>query len=217
MIPGRFQLSSLTAIRSVSSAVYPGRARNVPRDGKGRSMRAQWTTLVFSLLIGVASSATADTNWKTFPGTSCQTNSSNAFYDGFGGLCNESRREDMSITCAVTRDYSISKFPIELMVSGRSGNPDQDMTCVFRNLRLNAEDSGESMAAFFAEMEPIESNAATTIRTRGPVTNLKSDIPAEDFGAHVLVCTLPASRFVKDRVQVTSCLYNYSVREWDGQ
>lgn len=171
------------------------------------------TIVAIALLSGT--SASADTDWKTYPGTACQTNSSVIVYDGFGGICNLSTRTDAQITCAIDRDMAISRFPTHLRVSGRSGNPDQDMTCTFRNLRLNAADSGLAMAAFFADMPAIESNAATTIRTREfGLSDL--DVPAEDFGALVLVCTLPESRFVQDHRQVHSCLYNYSVQESDG-
>lgn len=34
---------------------------------------------------------------------------------------------------------------------------------------------------------------------------------------HVLTCDLPPFNFIQDRQEVWSCLYNYSIREWDGQ
>jgi hypothetical protein len=61
----------------------------------------------------------------------------------------------------------------------------------------------------------IPSGASAIIRTRDTdLTNIAPDV--EDFGSHVLTCDLPESRFVSNGQQILSCLYNYSVQEWDG-
>ena len=49
--------------------------------------------------------------------------------------------------------------------------------------------------------------------------HVKTEIPlidAEDYGATIISCELPRSRNRQDGIQVRSCLYNYSVREFDG-
>jgi hypothetical protein len=159
-----------------------------------------------------------DTDWKTYAGTSCQAGHrrESVDYDAFGGICNTSRDRNVVVHCPVVRDYSQSRFLINIRHAGRSGNPDAALRCTLRNMRHGAVNSGSAMQAHAVNLEPIPFVNTTTIRTRD--TDLRNAaIDAEDWGAHVLTCDLPASKFELDGQQVLSCLYNYSIREWDGQ
>ena len=71
------------------------------------------------------------------------------------------------------------------------------------------------MAGFFAVLKPILSQSEG-IQTQE--TNLKnSGIHSHDFGSHVLTCILPKTNFTKNKQDITSCLYSYSIQEWDGK
>jgi hypothetical protein len=179
-----------------------------------RSLRG--TLLVpFLLMPGVV---LADTDWKTYPGTSCQAGQrrQSIDYDAFGGICNTSTQQNVVVHCPIVRDYSQSQFPIFVRHSGRSGNPDVPLRCTLRNMRRGATNSGSAMEAQDVALAEIPSGTSTTIRNRD--TNLIDvALDAEDWGAHVLTCDLPRSMFVSNGQQVLSCLYNFSIREWDGQ
>jgi hypothetical protein len=167
------------------------------------------------LLPGIAWS---DTDWKTYAGTSCQAGHrrESIDYDAFGGICNTSGQQNVVVHCPLVRDFSQSEFPIFIRHSGRSGDPDVALRCTLRNMRRTAVNSGSAMEAHDVQLQPIPSGNSAIIRTRD-TDLINVDLDAEDWGAHVLTCDLPRSRFVLNGQQITSCLYNFSIREWDGQ
>jgi hypothetical protein len=160
-------------------------------------------------------------DYKTYPGTFCQTNTpSIAVYDSFGGICNTSNSADLIVRCPVVRDEPDGGFPNEVRHSGRSGNKDERVKCVLRNMRTFASNgagpsnTGVGMAAFFANLTDISYTDNADFQVQHVFTHLSGigDIP---FGAYVLTCTLPNSFVVVGGQQVQSCLYNYSIRELD--
>lgn len=173
--------------------------------------------LLTALLI-VPGMTYGDTDWKTYPGTLCQVqkDASIAEYDAFGGVCNTSTTKDLAVLCPLVRDMSQSRFPILIRHSGRSGNVDKAMVCTLRNMKRTAANSGGAMAGFFSDLQPISSAKSEGIQTKE--TDLKnSGIGSDDFGSHVLTCLLPKSNFSKNKQKITSCLYSYSIQEWDGK
>lgn len=166
----------------------------------------------------------ADRDWKSYPATACvpegtpSGSSDMVYYDNVGGICNLSAQQDIDIICPVVRDFSRSRMPIETRHSGRSGNSNQDLTCVLRNMRTQAEDSGTAMGGFFATLTPIPIHSTDQFSVRQVITDLRHlAIDNHDFGGTVFACRLPRSNFRVDTSNVTSCLYNYSIYEWDGQ
>jgi len=173
--------------------------------------------LLTALLI-VPGMTYGDTDWKTYPGTLCQVhrNPSIAEYDAFGGICNKSMTEDLAILCPLVRDMSQSRFPILIRHSGRSGNTGKAMLCTLRNMKRTAANSGGAMGGFSKDLKPISSAKSEGIQTQE--TDFKnSGIDSHDFGSHVLTCLLPKSNFSNNKQQITSCLYSYSIQEWDGK
>jgi hypothetical protein len=159
--------------------------------------------------------ALGDTDWKTYAGAKCQPGHrvESVDFDAFGGICNTSLQQNVVVHCPLVRDFSQGRFPMFVRHSGRSGNPDVALRCTLRNMRRTAINSGSAMEAHRVDLEPIPSGGSAIIRTRD--TDLASGPGAEDWGAHVLTCDLPESRFILNGQQVLSCLYNYSVRERD--
>jgi hypothetical protein len=175
------------------------------------------TASLIALLL-VPGTTHGDTDWKTYPGTLCQVhrNPSIAEYDAFGGVCNISTTKDLAILCPLVRDMSQSRFPILIRHSGRSGNTGKAMLCTLRNMKRTAANSGEAVAGFSKDLQPITSAKSEGIQTKE--TDFKnSGIGSHDFGSHVLTCLLPKSNFSKSKQQITSCLYSYSIQEWDGK
>lgn len=176
------------------------------------------------LCVFISSWTQADTDWKTYSATGCvpdgkrKSGSNVIAYDGFGGICNRSRDKHIDIVCPVIRDFSRSRMPIEVKHSGRSGNQNVDLTCTLRNMKTHHQDGGSNMAAFFASLTPIAIHSTERFTIRHVITDLQqSSIDSHNFGATILTCRLPKSYNSVNGKDVTSCLYNYSIREWDGQ
>jgi hypothetical protein len=181
-------------------------------------------TCLIVALMTISTHLYAGTDWKTYSATGCvpdgkrKAGSNIIRYDGFGGICNLSGEKSVDIVCPVIRDYSSSHMPVRFRHSGRSGNPDADLVCTYRNMRTQASDSGSSMASQFATLTPIKLANNNRFAIRHAVT----EIPVQprkfltDYGASILTCRLPQSDYTVDGRAVTSCLYNYSIREWDG-
>lgn len=69
-----------------------------------------------------------------------------------------------------------------------------------------------------ASLTPIAIHSTECFTIRHVITDLQqSSIDSHNFGATILTCRLPKSYNSVDGKDVTSCLYNYSIREWDGQ
>jgi len=160
--------------------------------------------------------AHAATDWKTYPGTICQpgNNVRQIDYDAFGGACNKSSTKHVVVHCPVVREFGVSRFPTHIKLVGRSGDPDTPLRCVFRAMKTGAVDSGYQMERTSVPIAEIVSGQATTIRSVESSFTTGRPRGIEDFGALVLTCDLPATRYRKNGTLVQSCLYNYSVREW---
>lgn len=172
------------------------------------------------LTLLATSHAQAD-DYKMYPGTFCQPNNpSIAVYDGFGGICNTSTSLALTVRCPVVRDEPDGGFPNEVRHSARTGNKNEKVECVLRNMQTFALDgagpsnNGAGMAAFFAELTDVEYTDNNDFQVQHVFTHLAGvgDIP---FGPYMLSCRLPASKVVVNDRRVQSCLYNYGMRELD--
>ena len=163
-------------------------------------------------LLALTDVAPAGTDWKTYAGTACQAGHRSQLidYDAFGGVCNTSSDQNVVVHCPLVRDFSESRFPIFARHSGRTGSLSQALQCTLRSMRrMGGTPSSMEHRAF--PLTNIDFNGLNLIEAKD--TDI-SRMTTESWGALVLTCDLPPS-FV-DGFQIQSCLYNYSVREWDG-
>lgn len=172
-------------------------------------------------LIFASSSVFSDTDWKTFAATDCQSNQP-VVYAADGSICNESTQTTAFIHCPTVRDFSRSMFPVEARHTGRSGDSDLPLKCTMRNMNTIGFGEGDgSIFAYYATLKEIpagEANSPGTnamLNARHVITKIPF-VKAVDYGATIMSCELPRSRNRQNHIQVRSCLYNYSVREFDG-
>jgi hypothetical protein len=164
-------------------------------------------------LLALTDVAPAGTDWKTYAGTACQAGHRSQLidYDAFGGVCNTSSDQNVVVHCPLVRDFSESRFPIFVRHSGRTGSLSQALQCTLRSMRREAGTAPSAMEHRAFPLTEIPFSGINMIQAKD--TEI-SRMTTESWGALVLTCDLPPS-FV-DGFQIQSCLYNYSVREWDG-
>ena len=169
----------------------------------------------------LAGTAVADTDWKTFAASECQSNQQ-VVYATDGSVCNNSSETTAWIHCPTVRDFSTSMLPVEVRHTGRSGDEKQPLKCTLRNMNTTGFEEGDgSIYAYYANLtdihagEPASPGSNALLFGRHVITEIPL-IKATDFGATIISCELPRSRMRQNDIPVRSCLYNYSVREFDG-
>jgi hypothetical protein len=169
--------------------------------------------ILTATMVSAASTAMAD--WKTYAGTECEANTSNASYDPYGGICNTSSSSDLWIRCPVVRDLAESGFPHKVRHSGRSGNSAEKLTCTLRNMKANGttNNSGSGMAGYYAHLTAIGRHSTNWQYVWNVTSHLNTNIGSYNYSAHVMHCKLPNSNSIVGGQYVRSCLFNYSVQE----
>jgi hypothetical protein len=180
------------------------------RDPRARSTAKQYLRRIALLaaLLALTDMALAGTDWKTYAGTACQAGHRSELidYDAFGGICNTSPDQNVVVHCPLVRDFSQSRFPLFVRHSGTAGR------CTLRSMRREGA-SPSAMEHRAIPLTEILVSPFTSIEAKD--TDL-SRMTTESWGAFVLTCDLPSSFRLNDGSRIQSCLYNYSVREWDG-
>jgi len=166
---------------------------------------------LLAALLALTDTALAGTDWKTYAGTACQAGHRSELidYDAFGGICNTSPDQNVVVHCPLVRDFSQSRFPLFVRHSGRAGSA--TLRCTLRSMRREGTQSAIEHRA--VPLTEILVSPFTSIEAKD--TDL-SRMTTESWGAFVLTCDLPSSFRLNDGSRIQSCLYNYSVQEWDG-